>query len=56
MRHVHRKDLEGLGEDNTGWMSWSEILKLNVPILFGNLRPLVMPGKLLTLKLKLKLS
>lgn len=37
MRHVHRKGLEGLGRDgHTGWTSWSETLKLNVPIHFGS--------------------
>lgn len=53
MRHVQRKGLEGLGGDDTGWTSWSETLKLNVPIHFGNHGRLVVPGKLLTLKLKL---
>ena len=54
---MHRKGLEGLGGDSdTGWRGWSETLKLNVPILFGNPWLVVLPGKLLTLKLKLKLS
>lgn len=54
MRHVQRKGLEGLGGDDTGWTGWSE--KLNVPIHSGKQALLVVPGKLLTLKLKLKLS
>ena len=56
MRHVQRKGLEGLGGDNTGRTSWSATQKLNVPIHFGNQALLVVPGKLLTLELKLKLS
>lgn len=53
MRHVHRK---GLGAGNTGRTSWLETLKLNVPMHFGNQGLPVVPRKLLTLKLKLKLS
>lgn len=56
MRHVHRKGLEGLGGDDTGRTSGLETLKLNVPMHFGNQGLLVVPRKLLTLKLKLKLS
>lgn len=56
MRHVQRKGLEGLGGDDTGWTSWLETQNLNVPIHSGKQALLVVPGKLLTLKLKLKLS
>lgn len=39
---------EGPGGDDIGWTSWSETLKLNVPIHFGNPWLLVVPEKLLT--------
>ena len=39
-----------------GGQSWLETLKLNVPMHFGNQGLPVVPRKLLTLKLKLKLS
>lgn len=47
---------EGPGGDDIGWTSWSETLKLNVPIHFGNPWLLVVPEKLVTWKLKLQLS